>query len=69
MYKDKTVCVVIPAFNEQTQIPDVLTSLPEWIDHIVVVDDASTDDTAGVVEARAREDSRIVLLRHKENRG
>jgi len=69
MYHDKTVCVVIPAHNEATQILRVLTTLPEWVDHIVVVDDASADTTAGVVTDHARQDNRVVLLRHDINQG
>lgn len=69
MYQNKSVCVVIPAHNEATQIPRVLSTLPEWIDHIVVVDDASIDVTAGVVTDQAQKDARVVLLRHDVNQG
>ena len=55
MYHGKTVCVVIPAHNESTQILRVLTTLPAWVDHIVVVDDASTDTTADVVVDHGRQ--------------
>ena len=69
MYQNKSVCVVIPAHNEATQILRVLTTLPEWVDHIVVVDDASTDATADVVTGQAQKDGRVVLLRHDVNQG
>ncbi|ABW66345.1 glycosyltransferase family 2 protein [Desulfosudis oleivorans] len=69
MYQNKSVCVVIPAHNETTQILRVLSTLPEWVDHIVVVDDASTDATADVVTGQAKKDGRVVLLRHDVNQG
>ena len=49
MFNDKTVAVVIPAYNEENQILHVLEDMPAFVDRIIVVDDASTDNTAGVV--------------------
>ena len=61
--------VLIPAYNEATQIEGVLASLPDYVDDIVVVDDASTDDTAAVVSGCAAKDGRVHLIRLPENRG
>jgi glycosyltransferase involved in cell wall biosynthesis len=69
MYKDKSICVVVPAYNEETQIGRVLESMPEYVDHIVVVDDASADGTANVVSRYSRQDARVILLRHDRNQG
>ncbi|MFP4039051.1 MAG: glycosyltransferase family 2 protein [Desulfosudaceae bacterium] len=69
MYKQKSVCVIIPAYNEATQITRVLEAMPAFIDNVVVVDDASTDQTAATVQNRATSDPRVVLLKHDENRG
>ena len=38
MYKNKSVCVVVPAHNEATQIGQVLETMPDYIDGIVVID-------------------------------
>ena len=69
MYKQKSIVVIIPAYNEATQITRVLKGLPEFIDSIVVVDDASTDRTVETVQECAATDTRIILLRHQENKG
>ena len=69
MYRQKTVAAVIPAHNEETQIGAVLETMPGFVDRMIVVDDASTDGTASVVEEAAADDDRIVLLRHECNRG
>lgn len=70
MYKGKSVGVVVPAYNEETQIGKVLSGMPEIVDYIVVVDDASTDGTALIVEDfKKKGGERIVLLRHSQNRG
>ncbi|HQU45051.1 MAG TPA: glycosyltransferase family 2 protein [Pirellulales bacterium] len=42
-----SVTVVIPAFNEEASLPLVLADLPP-VGQVIVVDNASTDDTAGV---------------------
>ena len=49
MLNDKTVAVVIPAYNEENQIVQVLEGIPAFVDRIVVVDDCSTDNTALLV--------------------
>ena len=43
MYKNKKICVVVPAHNEETQILKVIQTMPDYVDAIVVVDDASED--------------------------
>jgi glycosyltransferase involved in cell wall biosynthesis len=63
------IAVLIPAFNEARQIGGVLAGLPDFVDDIVVIDDASTDDTAAVVRALAGEDPRIRLIRLEQNQG
>jgi len=58
--------VVIPARNEAERLPhtlDLLLAEPSPSLRVVVVDDASTDGTAALVEERARRDRRLVLRR------
>lgn len=70
MYKGKSVGVVVPAYNEEKLIGRVLETMPELVDKVIVVDDRSTDGTAGVVEKQAEALSRTVeLVRHERNGG
>jgi glycosyltransferase involved in cell wall biosynthesis len=72
MFEGKTVAVVVPAYNEETQIDAVITTMPDYVDAIIVVDDASRDDTPGVVERRIAEQGsqgRVTLIRHEKNAG
>ena len=69
MYRDKLTAVIVPACNEEKLIGKVLETVPTFIDHIIVVDDASSDRTGEVVKARQEEDSRILYLRHPRNEG
>ena len=49
MLFDKTIAVVVPAYNEERQIRQVLETMPDFVDRIIVVNDCSTDNTAAVV--------------------
>jgi glycosyltransferase involved in cell wall biosynthesis len=52
MYNGKTVAVVIPAYNEESNIKNFIQSLSaiELIDEIIVVDNASSDNTASEIK-------------------
>jgi glycosyltransferase involved in cell wall biosynthesis len=69
MYRDKTTAVIIPAYNEEKLIGKVLKTIPAFIDHIVVVDDASHDRTGEVVKAHQKEEPKIIYILHKKNEG
>lgn len=57
MYRDHTVGVVIPAFNEEGFIAGVIRGMPEYVDRIYVIDDCSTDGTWDEIVRAAREGS------------
>jgi glycosyltransferase involved in cell wall biosynthesis len=69
MYRDKTISVVVPAHNEEKLIGNVLKTIPAFVDHIVVVDDASSDRTGEIVKSKQEGDPRITYVRHPENTG
>lgn len=59
MLLNKTVAVVVPAYNEGKQIGSVLATMPDFVDRIIVVNDCSNDKTADVVLNHIREDRSI----------
>lgn len=64
--------IIIPAFNEAKTIERVLDRIKESVGdfhEIIVVDDASTDGTADIVQKRADSEPRLRLLRHPHNLG
>ncbi len=58
MLKNKTIAVVVPAYNEETQIGTVIESMPDFVDRIIVINDKSTDKTAEVVKDYIHKDKK-----------
>lgn len=50
MINNKTIAVVVPSYNEENQISEVIYSMPKFVDRIVIVNDFSKDRTAKLVE-------------------
>jgi len=50
MFEGKSICVVVPAHNEELLIGRVIDTMPDFVDHIIIVDDTSTDQTVEIVE-------------------
>ena len=70
MYRGLRVAVVIPAHDEARLLPVTLAGLPDFVDHVLVVDDASQDGTPEVAERwGGREGMDLQVLRHRYNRG
>ncbi len=69
MYRDHSIAVVVPAFNEEALIERTIAEMPDYVDAIIVVDDASTDGTAGRVEKLIPGDPRLILIRNGRNQG
>ena len=67
MYKGLRVAVVVPAYNEADNLPSTLATIPDYVDHILVVDDGSVDMTSSVAAEHARPG--VEVLRHFHNQG
>jgi len=57
MLKGKTVAVVVPTYNEEKQIKEVVATMPNFVDRIVVVNDSSTDKTVKIVKNLIKKDN------------
>ncbi|GAB2464955.1 glycosyltransferase family 2 protein [Xylanimonas ulmi] len=67
VFEGARIAAVVPAYNEAKMIATVIETMPHFVDHIIVVDDCSSDGTSDVVQASA--DERVVLVRHETNKG
>ncbi|MBU2019096.1 MAG: glycosyltransferase family 2 protein [Bacteroidetes bacterium] len=64
--KKPNIAVIIPAYNEEKSIGLVVQEIPRnWVDHVIVVNNNSTDDTVNV----ARENGAIVLTENRKGYG
>jgi glycosyltransferase involved in cell wall biosynthesis len=72
----RSISIVIPAYNEQSRLPDTLRRVEEYLQRgdwnfheILVVDDGSTDGTVEAASEFANANPNIRLLRNPGNRG
>lgn len=64
MLNKLSIAVLIPALNEEKQLGQVIEAIPAFVDHLIVVDDGSTDRTVEVAEEKGAR-----VISHKSNRG
>jgi len=60
---------VIPAHNEETQIGQVIETMPDYVDLMVIIDDMSSDKTVEVVQEYQKTHDRVELIKHETNKG
>ena len=61
------VVVVIPSYNVEKHILNVIKSLPDFISNIIIVNDCSTDRTLEIIHSD--QDKRISIINHNKNKG
>jgi glycosyltransferase involved in cell wall biosynthesis len=59
-----TTCALIAAYNEASRICEVVQGVRPYVQHVIVIDDGSTDDTGDVAERAGAE-----VVRHRTNQG
>lgn len=70
MYRNKRVAIVVPAYNEETQIARVIETMPDFVDMIVITNDCSPDRTSEVIRQHPGYlAGRVTLLEHEVNQG
>lgn len=72
MESSPMVSVIMPAYNSAGYIKEALDSVikqthPHW--ELIVIDDASTDNTVSIVEDQSRREPRIKLIKNFYNQG
>jgi len=64
---ERKIGVVIPAYNEEKLIRITVDGIPPYVSRIFVINDASTDSTAQVLESI--KDPRLHVITHEINQG
>lgn len=64
-----SIAVVVPAYHVEREIEKVVRSVPKSVQFIIAVDDASPDHTGEILQSLAKEEPRLVLVRHERNQG
>lgn len=67
-YNGNTVGVVVPAYNEEGFVGDVIETVPEFVDRVYVVDDDSTDGTWQEIRLHAAKANRAAAGKQVESR-
>jgi len=67
MYKNKKISVCIAAYNEEKHIKSVIENVPDYVDLIVVVNDASTDSTSKILNSLSN--PKLHILNNESNKG
>jgi glycosyltransferase involved in cell wall biosynthesis len=65
MINNRKICVVLPAYNAARTLEQTVREIPaDIVDDVILVDDASTDDTMQLANKLA-----VFAVRHDRNRG
>jgi glycosyltransferase involved in cell wall biosynthesis len=67
VYNDKIVFVAVSSHNDAKLIVTTIRTMPVFLDHIIVVDDMKSDETAETASAAG--DRRAEVVRHEVNMG
>ena len=64
MMSPPRVLIGIPVFNEAEYVVDVLHEIRQYAEHVLVIDDGSTDETPKLLSSLP-----VRIVRHARNRG
>lgn len=69
MYNRLRIGVVVPAFNEAMHLEHVLEGMPACVDHIVVINDGSTDHSSKKLSQIRERNQKLHVIHHASNQG
>jgi len=67
LYRNKIIGVVVPAYNEALFLGEVISTMPDFVDRIYLINDASSDNSEEVISAIS--DPRLMVLTHQKRSG
>ena len=69
MFSNKIIAAVLPCYNEEQQITNVVKTIPDFVDKVIAIDDCSKDNTVSVLTDLAQQSDRLVIIQHNKNQG
>jgi glycosyltransferase involved in cell wall biosynthesis len=61
------ISVVIPSYKVSKYILDVIKDIPEFVNHIIIVDDKCPQNSGQI--AKTSTDNRVIICYHEKNLG
>ncbi len=69
MYRNLKIAVVIPCYNEEKLIEKTIRDLPALVDYVIAVNDASSDNTIGVLKLIKKTNKKLRIVNLDKNQG
>ena len=69
MYLSLNIAVAIPCYKVAQHLQNVVAGIPDFVDHILLVDDCSPDSTPALVDSLTSSHPRITPIHHDKNCG
>ncbi len=73
MYKEKSLAIIVPVYNEELLIEKTIRNIPSYVDCVYVVDDKSTDNSFSILKKLSVQNRSqkplITLIHHNKNEG
>lgn len=66
-YNNKKIAVVIPSFKVSKHIENVINTIPDFVDSIIVVDDFCPEKSGNI--AASLNNDKVIVVYHSENQG
>jgi glycosyltransferase involved in cell wall biosynthesis len=63
--RKNNICAVIPFYNEEKTINEIIEKVSYYVDFIVCIDDGSTDDSSNKIN----KNEKVIILKNDMNRG
>jgi len=67
VYRGIKIAALVPAYNEEKNVGKVITTMPDFVDFIIICNDGSTDATAQVIASSLTD--RCIFIDRSENKG
>jgi glycosyltransferase involved in cell wall biosynthesis len=68
-FEKHSIAVVIPCYKVEAQIQQVVAEIPDYVSSIILINDASPDQTGEILDQLAQQNKKITVLHHSENQG